>query len=262
MATEQTRHEAADPQTSPSRLQELTSDPELWALIAANPSAYDSLVAWLGENGGDDVRAAIARRASSATPTTVMAAGPTTPPQAYAPQAPAAARSGGSNKGLWITLGVLVFLLLSGGIGAGVWALTKDDDSSTTSDDGDDKKSDTDDRKTDTDTDDDKKKDDDDKKKDDEPADLDCDDLADLEDAADDLTYYFPSIDDEEMLQDAVAVIEQFEDYDDEDVVEIVETLLIYAEAVAEDEEAASGPEWGDALDAKYDLMDFVYDEC
>lgn len=250
MATEQTRHEAADPQTPPARLQELTSDPELWALIAANPSAYDSLVAWLGENGGEDVRAAIARRASTGAPTTVMAGGLTPPPTSYAPQAPAGASSGGSTKGLWITLGVLVFLLVSGGIGAGVWALTKDDDTKTSSDDGDDKKSDTDDEKKD------------DEKKDDEPADLDCDDLSDLEDAADDLTYYYPGIDDEDMLEDAVAVIEEFEDYDDEDVVEIVEVLLTYAETIAEDEDAIVGPEWDDALDAKFDLGDYVYEEC
>lgn len=256
MATEQTRHEAADPQTSPNRLQELTSDPELWALIAANPSAYDSLVAWLGENGGDDVRAAIARRASTATPTTVMAGGLTPPPTAPTMQAPAAQRSGGSNKGLWITLGVLVVLLLTGGIGAGVWALTKDDDSTTTADD-DDKKSDTDDRKTNTD---DEK--DDDQKKDDEPADLDCDDLSDLEDAADDLTYYLPSIDEKEDLEDAVAEIEQFADYDDEDVVEIVEALLTYADAVAEDDDAATGPEWEEAINAKFELMDYVFEEC
>lgn len=256
MATEQTRHEAADPQTAPNRLQELTSDPELWALIAANPSAYDSLVAWLGENGGDDVRAAIARRASTAPPTTVMAGGLTPPPTAPTMQAPAAQRSGGSNKGLWITLGVLVVLLLTGGIGAGVWALTKDDDSTTTADD-DDKKSDTDDRKTNTD---DEK--DDDQKKDDEPADLDCDDLSDLEDAADDLTYYLPSIDEEEDLEDAVAEIEQFADYDDEDVVEIVEALLTYADAVAEDDDAATGPEWEEAINAKFELMDYVFEEC
>lgn len=262
MATEQTRHEAADPQTSPSRLQELTSDPELWALIAANPSAYDSLVAWLGENGGDDVRAAIASRASTGTPTTVMPAGLPPQPTGLGQQAPAPARSGGSNKGLWITLGVLVFLLLSGGIGTGVWALTKDDSSTTSEDGDDDKKSDTDtetdDRKTDTD---DEKKDDE-KDEDDVPADLDCDDLSDLEDAADDLTYYYPGVDDEETLEDAVAVIEQFEDYDDEDITEIVDVLLTYAEAIAEDEDAAIGPEWDDALDAKYDLSDYVYEEC
>lgn len=251
MATEQTRHEAADPQTSPSRLQELTSDPELWALIAANPNAYDSLVAWLGENGGDDVRTAIAGRASAGAPTAVMTGGPTPPPSGFTPAAPTAARSGGSNKGLWITLGVLIFLLVSGGIGTGVWALTKDD-SSTTADEDDDTKTDTEDRKTDT----------DDEKKDDEPADLDCDDLSDLEDAADDLTYYYPGIDDEEMLEDAVAVIEQFESYEDEDVVEIAEVLLTYADAVAEDEDAVVGPEWEDALDAKFDLGDFVFEEC
>ena len=251
MATEQTRHEAADPQTSPGRLQELTSDPELWALIAANPNAYDSLVAWLGENGGDDVRAAIAGRSPAAAPTAVMAGGPVSSPSGFTPSAPAPGRPGGSNKGLWITLGILVFLLLSGGIGTGVWALTRDD-SSTTADDDDEKKDDTDDRKTDT----------DDEKKDDEPADLDCDDISDLEDAADDLTYYYPGIDDEEMLEDAVAVIEQFESYDDEDVVEIVEVLLTYAEAVAEDEDAIVGPEWEDALDAKFDLGDYVFDEC
>ncbi|MEG9225936.1 variant leucine-rich repeat-containing protein [Aeromicrobium sp. Sec7.5] len=248
MATEQTRHEAADPQTSPARLQELTGDPELWALIAANPSAYDSLVAWLGENGGADVHAAIAGRTSAGTP-------PSATPVHQAPvhQAPVAARSGGSTKGLWITLGVLVFLLLSGGISAGVWALTRDGDTTTTSDD---EKSDTgdesDDRKTDTDED----------TQEDEPADLDCDDLSDLEDAADDLTYYYPGLDDEEMLEDATAVIEQFENYDDEDVVEVVEVLLTYAETIAEDEDAVVGPEWDDALDAKFDLMDYVFEEC
>lgn len=248
MATEQTRHEAADPQTSPGRLQELTSDPELWALIAANPSAYDSLVAWLGENGGDDVRAAIAGRASAGAPTAVMAGGPTPPPSGFAPAAPTPARSGGSNKGLWITLGILVFLLLSGGIGAGVWALTKDD-SSTSTDDDDKKEKE-------------KESDTDDEDQDDEPADLDCDDLSDLEDAADDLTSYYPGIDDEDMLEDAVAEIEQFEGYDDEDVVEMVEVLLTYAEEVAEDEDAAIGPEWEDALNAMFDLEDYVSEEC
>ncbi|WP_290581035.1 hypothetical protein [Aeromicrobium sp.] len=253
MATEQTRHEAADPQTPPHRLQELTSDPELWALIAANPSAYDSLVAWLGQHGGDDVRAAIAGRAASAGPTPPPAAPAPQAPQAL--QAPAGGRAGGSTKGLWITLGVLVFLLLSGAVATGVWALTRDDDSTTTTD-GDEKT---------TDTDDDEKTSDDgdeDDTRDDESSDLTCDDLADLEDAADDLTYYYPGLDDEEMLEDAVSVIEQFEDYDDEDVVEIVEVLLTYAETIAEDEDAIIGPEWDDALDAKFDLGDYVFEEC
>lgn len=254
MATEQTRHEAADPQTSPSRLQELTSDPELWALIAANPSAYDSLVAWLGENGGEDVRAAIAGRASTGAPTTVMAGGLTPPPTA-----PASPRPGRSNKGLWITLGVLVFLLLSGGIGTGVWALTKDDDSSTTSDDGDEKK-DGDDRKTDTDGD--TKDDEDDEKKDDEPADLDCDALEDLEDAASTVTIYYPGIDEESDLEDAVATLEEFEGSDEKVIADAVDALLAYAEEVADDEDAIFGDAWEDALDAEFEITGFVMDEC
>ena len=257
MATEQTRHEAADPQTSPSRLQELTSDPELWALIAANPSAYDSLVAWLGENGGDDVRAAIAGRAQTGTPTAQLAGGLTPPPTAPAYAAPAAPRSGGSNKGLWITLGVLVFLLLSGGIATGVWALTKDDDSSTTSDDGDEKKDDGDDRKTDTEDD---QKDDD--QKDDEPADLDCDALEDLEDAASTVTIYYPGIDEESDLEDAVATLEEFEGSDEKVIADAVEALLAYAEEVADDEDAMFGDSWEDALDAEFEINDFVLDEC
>ncbi|MFT4188477.1 MAG: hypothetical protein QM621_07825, partial [Aeromicrobium sp.] len=87
MATDETRAEASDPNTSPVRLQELTEDPELWPLIAANPTAYDALLDWLGENGGEDVRAAIASRADQGAPTSVLPAPPAqpAPPTAQSP---------------------------------------------------------------------------------------------------------------------------------------------------------------------------------
>ncbi|GAA1730388.1 hypothetical protein [Aeromicrobium alkaliterrae] len=257
MATDETRYEASNPQTAPARLQELTSDPELWPLIAANPAAYDSLVAWLGENGGDEVRAAIASRgAAPAGPALPPPGGYAPAPAAYAAPVGPQGSKGPSKKGLWITLGILIFLLVGSGTGVGVWALTKGDDSSTTSDDDQKDTKDSDDRKT---SDDDDKKSDD---EDDEPVEVDCDALEDFEDAASDLTLYYPGLDDEDDLLAAIEVIEPFADSDDQDLAGFAEALLTYADAIEEDEDAIVGPEWSDALDAKYELMDYVLDEC
>ncbi|WP_229054000.1 hypothetical protein [Aeromicrobium sp. Leaf350] len=265
MATDETRYEASNPQTAPARLQELTGDPDLWPLIAANPSAYDSLVAWLGENGGPEVQSAIASRgsaaaASSAAPPAAPAPqGPGLPPPGGYGQAPSGyaapgapqSGSGGSKKGLWITLGVLIFLIVTGGIGTGVWALTRGDDSTTSSDD---EKKDSDDTTT---TDDDKDD------KDDEPTtEVDCDTLDDLEDAAGDLTLYYPDLDDESDLEDAVATIEEFADVDDTTIADAVEVLLAYAEELQDDPDAVFSEAWSDAIDAEYEIVDYVAEEC
>ncbi len=265
MATDATRYEASDPHTSPSRLQELTSDPELWPLIAANPSAYDSLVAWLGENGGPDVRAAIATRPSAGAPTATFAPTPAAhAPETFAPVGSPEPRSGGSNKGLWITLGVLLFVLISGGIGTGVWALTRDDDSSTSTEedtteddsrtedeskDGDDSRTDEDDESRDEDA-------------DDESVAIDCDALEDLEDAASDLNYYYPGLDEESDLEDALAVIEEFADADEPEIADAVEILLTYGEYVQDNPDDTFSDEWMESIDAEYAIGDYIFAEC
>jgi len=259
MATDATRHEASDPSTSPSRLQELTSDPELWPLIAANPSAYESLVAWLGENGGPDVRAAIAARRVVEAPTAAFAPVPVAhAPEAYAPVGGPAPRSGPSNRGLWITLGVLLFVLISGGIGTGVWALTRDDDSSTSTDedtteddsrDGEDSRTDEEDDSRDEDA-------------DDETVAVDCDALEDLEDAASDLNYYYPGLDDESDLEDALAVIEDFADADEPEIADAVEILLTYGEYVQDNPDDTFSDEWMESIDAEYAIGDYIFAEC
>ncbi|MDO5672904.1 MAG: hypothetical protein Q4G30_08660 [Actinomycetaceae bacterium] len=54
---------AADPATSPSELQQLAGyHPELHAIIAQNPSAYDGLLQWLSAQGNPEVNAIIAQR--------------------------------------------------------------------------------------------------------------------------------------------------------------------------------------------------------
>ena len=280
MATDETRAEASNPGTSPARLQELTSDSELWPLIAANPNAYDALLSWLGENGGPDVQAALAARGGAAGPTSVLPSAPpaqagppltpppggaafpppggaTPPPTGFpSPGAPHGA-SGGSKKGLWITLAVLVFLLVGSGIAVGVWALTKDDDSDK-NDSSDTEPTDepTDDSDSDSDSDSDRDNDDD------STGDVDCDALEDLEDAASDLTSYFPEIDEESVLDDAEATIQEFEDYDDADIAEYVDTLLSYADAVRADPDASFGDEWSDALDAEFGIGDYIFENC
>ncbi|MFT4299837.1 MAG: hypothetical protein QM597_09410 [Aeromicrobium sp.] len=285
MATDETRAEASNPATAPARLQELTSDPELWPLIAAHPNAYPGLLTWLGENGGNDVKAAIAGRgngAAAAEPTAVLPpaapptpAAPMTPPPgaAFPPPggalpppggaavppagfpAPGAPQggSGGSKKGLWITLGIVAFLLIGSGVGVGVWALTKDDDSQQASTDGEDKKSSNDD-------DDEKKSDDDDDEKDSDE--LDCDGLEDVADAADDLNMYIPDLDEESVLTDAVETIEEFEDYDNEEVAEWVDIFLSFADAIEEDPDAIWGDEYLESSQAASDLESFLADEC
>ncbi|OZC49062.1 hypothetical protein CH289_17935 [Rhodococcus sp. RS1C4] len=55
---------AADPRTPAATLFEIaTKSPELRPAVAANPSAYDDLIAWLGKLGDPAVDAALARRA-------------------------------------------------------------------------------------------------------------------------------------------------------------------------------------------------------
>ncbi|WP_229053998.1 hypothetical protein [Aeromicrobium sp. Leaf350] len=279
MATDETRAEASNPGTPAARLQELTNDPELWPLIAANPNAYDSLLAWLGENGGPDVQSAIASRGGAAEPTSVLPqqAPPVTPPpggpglpppggSALPPpggynQAPAGfpppggpqGGSGGSKKGLWITLAVLVFLLVGSGIGVGVWALTKDDDSDTRSDED----------TSDTDpTDDPSDEPSDDTDDDDTSGDIDCDALDDVSDAGFDIVYYIPDVDDQSTLDDAVAVLEDFEGTDDADVTDAIELILSFASTVQDDPDAAFGDEFLEASDALGDIDDFIFEEC
>lgn len=76
------QREAADPQTSPARLQEIAqAHRDAWPLIAANPQAYDGLLDWLAEHGDDTVREAIASRAAAVPP-------PPPPPGPPAPPAP------------------------------------------------------------------------------------------------------------------------------------------------------------------------------
>jgi len=282
MATDETRAEASDPTTSPTRLQELTSDAELWPLIAANPNAYDALLTWLGENGGPDVQAAIAGRGAGAEPTAVLppspmpaAAPPLTPPPGgaalpppggYAQQPPAGYPApgapggapqggGGSKKGLWIVLAVVVGLLVASGIGVGVWALTKgDDDSDTRTDDN-----------SDTDNGDDSNGDDSDRDDSDDDqgsSDLTCDDLDDLYDAAYDLTFYFPDIDDESVLDDTTEIIAPFADFDAPEIQDAVEVMLDFADAVRDDPDAAYGPEYSEASDSLDSIQEYIDTEC
>lgn len=251
MATEETRAEASNPGTSPARLQELTSDTELWPLIAANPNAYDALLTWLGENGGPDVQAAIAARGGAAEPTSVLPSAPpaqagppltpppggnafpppggvTPPPAGFpSPGAPQGG-SGGSKKGLWITLAVLVFLLVGSGIGVGVWALTKDDDSNDDTSDSDPSDDPTDDSD-DSDRDD---SDSDDSDRDDASSDF-CDVASDVDDASFDIYFYIPGLDEPEDLDEPVAVLEDNIDDAPSDVADAMEVLLDYADEVA-----------------------------
>ncbi len=269
MATDETRAEASNPSTEPARLQELTNDPELWALIAANPNAYDSLLAWLDQVGGPDVKAALAARGGG-QPTAVQppVGQPTTPPPSGLPQPggfppPAgvghtgAGSSGSNNKVLWIVLGVVAFLLVAGGGTAAAILLTKGDgdstkdDKETTQDDDsrDDKDSDSD---KDSDKDDDKKNSDD----------LDCDALEDLYDAASDLTLYYPDIDDESDLDGYISVIEEFEGHDNKEVADAVDDLLAYADYVKSTGDGGYSDEWSDALDAEFAISDLIAEEC
>lgn len=56
---------ASDPRTAAATLFEIaTNSPELRPAVAANPSTYDDLVAWLGKLGDPAVDAALARRAA------------------------------------------------------------------------------------------------------------------------------------------------------------------------------------------------------
>jgi hypothetical protein len=69
--------EAADPRTPAATLFELaTNSPELRPAIAANPSTYDDLVAWLGKLGDPEVDAALARRAGGHSGLTAQHSGP------------------------------------------------------------------------------------------------------------------------------------------------------------------------------------------
>ena len=284
MATEETRSEASNPSTAPARLQELTSDRELWPLIAANPAAYDGLLTWLDQHGDAEVKAAIAARGGASEPTAVLppsdptpAAAPvaappvaaTTPPPTGLPTPPPGGQfpppggglpaapggtpsGGGSKKGLWITLAVVLGLLVASGIGVGVWALTKgdnDSDKDTSSNPTEDSDSDKD------------KDDEDDEDDDKKGGDASCDDLEDLLDAAADLNSYFPEFDEPEMLEDATDVIEGFEDSGNDDIDDIVEALLAYAE-IADDPDAFLSDESFDAWTAEQDLDEYISNEC
>ncbi|MDX5380335.1 MAG: hypothetical protein LPK92_05190, partial [Actinomycetes bacterium] len=64
--TEEARRLAADPSTDWGTLYELAqTNPEVHAEIAANPSTYPDLLAWLGSLGKPDVDATLARRAAA-----------------------------------------------------------------------------------------------------------------------------------------------------------------------------------------------------
>ena len=256
MATDETRAEASNPGTSPARLQELTSDSELWPLIAANPNAYDALLTWLGENGGSDVRAAIAARGGAAEPTAVLPSAPqaqagppltpppgggafpppggvTPPPAGFPSPGGPQGSSGGSKKGLWITLAVLVFLLVGSGIGVGVWALTKDDDSDNNEtsdpDPTDEPTDDSDSDDSDSDSDSGGDRDDSD---DSSSSDF-CDVASDVDDASFDIYFYIPGLDEPADLDEPVAVLEDNIDDAPSDVADAMEVLLDYADEVA-----------------------------
>lgn len=271
MATDETRAEASNPGTSPARLQELTSDTELWPLIAANPNAYDALLTWLGENGGPDVQAAIAARGGAAEPTSVLPSAPpaqagppltpppgaafpppggvTPPPAGFPAPGTAQGGSGGSKKGLWITLAVLVFLLVGSGIGVGVWALTKDDDSNDDASESDPTDEPTDDSDDDSDRD----------NNDDEDTSSDfCDVIDDVDTAAFDVYLYFPGLDETEDLEDAQAVLEDNVDDAPSDVADAMEVLIDYADLLAGLEDSSEIPT--DASDDASDAYDVVFD--
>lgn len=117
MATNDLLREAGDPSTTAARLQELAQlDQKTWPVIAANPSAYDGLLSWLGEHGDDSVKAAIAAR--SATP--AAAAPPVPPVPTAAPVASGAyppgysAPSGSRNTGLIIAIVAIALALIAG----------------------------------------------------------------------------------------------------------------------------------------------------
>lgn len=120
-SNEELLREAANPATSPARLQEIAqADQSTWAAIAANPAAYDGLLTWLGEHGDATVKAAIAARSAvAAPPAPAVAAAPAVPaaapvpPTPPVPGAPAAAGTK-SNTGLIITVVVLGIALVVG----------------------------------------------------------------------------------------------------------------------------------------------------
>ncbi|GAA1730379.1 hypothetical protein [Aeromicrobium alkaliterrae] len=276
MATDETRAEASNPGTPAARLQELTNDPELWPLIAAHPNAYDSLLAWLGENGGPDVQAAISSRGGAAEPTSVLpqqappaaappltpppgGAGPGLPPPGGYNQAPAGfpppggpqGGNGGSKKGLWITLGILIFLLVGSGIGVGVWALTKGDDSDTRSDDD----------TSDTDPTEDPSDEPSDDTDEDDPSSDFCDVMDDVDTAAFDIYLYFPGLSEEDELTDAVAVLEDNIDDAPDELADAMQVLLDYADEVSQLDESDPLPDDSDASDA-YDVVFDYYLDC
>ena len=279
MATDETRAEASNPGTSPARLQELTSDSELWPLIAANPNAYDALLTWLGENGGADVRAAIAARGGAAEPTAVLPSAPqaqagppltpppgggafpppggvTPPPAGFPSPGGPQGSSGGSKKGLWITLAVLVFLLVGSGIGVGVWALTKDDDSDNneTSD-----PDPTDEPTDDSDSDDSDSDSDGDRDDSDDSSSSDfCDVIDEVDTAAFDVYLYFPGLGEEDELEDARTVLEDNVDDAPSDVADAMEVLIDYADLVAGLEDSSEIPP--DAEDDASDAYDVVFE--
>lgn len=133
--TEAQKQQASDPAATGHQLQALSTEPELWPLIAANPAAYPDLLDYLREHGGPEVQAALtARAAAAAVPESPAApAPPVVPPApaasasppppapgataaypAYAPTPPSA-RTPGSRKPLIITLVVVGALIIIGG---------------------------------------------------------------------------------------------------------------------------------------------------
>ncbi len=251
-------------------------------LIAAHPNAYDSLLTWLGENGGPDVKSAIASRGGSPEPTSVLpqqappvAGPPITPPPSGgpglpppggyqppptgfpAPGSPQGGGSGSSKKGLWITLIALVSLLVISGIGVGVWALTKGDDDSDR-----DTQSDPTDDPTDEPTDD-SDRDNDDDSDDQSSGDADCDVLQDVYDASNTITFeYFPESSDPSELSDAVAVLEDNDPTGADEVDDAVQVILTLAAALEVDPEAAYGDEFFDAADALREIESYIDAEC
>ncbi len=61
-ATEAQKQQASDPNATGVELKALIAEPELWPLIAANPSTYPGLLEYLREHGGPEVHAALAAR--------------------------------------------------------------------------------------------------------------------------------------------------------------------------------------------------------
>ena len=296
MATDQTRAEAADPNTAAARLQELaTADRELWPLIAANPTAYPALLDWMGEHGDDEVRSVIASRGTEATSVLPPTAPPTAPPTG-SPTAPMAAagamppppgqtppgqpfpgqpfpgqpfpgqplgapagqhgNDGKSKKGLWITLAIVIGLLLASGIGVGVWALTKGD-----GDDKDDTKT-SEPAPTDEDEDDEETKDPDDEETsgtDDET----CDVINDVEEAAFDVYLFIPGLDDVGDLDDAVAVLEDNHDAVNDEIGDAMDVLIDYADVAGAAEDFSDVPtEDEEAASDAYDEIFEFYLDC